>query len=125
MLALHLNEISMKGQNSVLFCSRFTFVGTDKISSQQLQFLTRMHSSRMRTVRLLPVSPPYPGGVPGPGVVYLVARGVPGCVDQCELTISGSSGGSSIVKGGVPGPGGWEGGTCPGGGCTCPGTPPP
>ena len=49
-----------------------------------------MHSSRMRTARLLPVSPRMhcSGGVPGPGV-YLVLGG-----------------------GGVPGPGG--GGTCPG-----------
>ena len=57
----------------------------------------RMHSSRMRTARLLPVSPSmhcsqggggctwsrglgctWSGGVPGPGGVYLVPGGVPG-----------------------------------------------
>ena len=62
---------------------------------------TRMHSSRMRTARLLPVYPSMycsgvylvPGGVPGPGGVYTWSQGV------------------------VPGPGGctWSGGVpCPG-----------
>ena len=61
---------------------------------------TRMHSSRMRTARLLPVSPsmhcPWvvylPGGLPG-GSVYLLVGCT--CLGAC---------------------------TCPGG--TCPGTPP-
>ena len=58
-----------------------------------------MHSSRMSTARLLPVSPrsvpgPGVGGVPGPSGVYLVPGGVSG------------------PEGGVPGP--WGGGTCPG-----------
>ena len=57
-----------------------------------------MHSSRMRTARLLPVSPsmhcsgvvPGPGSVPGPGRVYLVPGGVPG------------PGGGTWSQGGVP-----------------------
>ena len=66
-----------------------------------------MHSSRMYTARLLPVSPSMHcsqgvylvlGGVPGPGGylvqgVYLVQGGVPGL-------------GCAPAQGGVPGPGG-------------------
>ena len=84
-----------------------------------------MHSSRMRTAHLLPISPgmhcsqgegylvwgvyPVPGGVPGPG----------GCT---------WSWGVYLVPGGVPGPGGggvpgqgvctWSGGVPVLGGCT-------
>ena len=74
--------------------------------------LTRMHSSRMRTAHLLPVSPSMhcSGGVPGLGV-YLVPGCVPGPRGWCV------PGGCTWSEGGVP-PGGVylvrEGGTCPG-----------
>ena len=68
----------------------------------QVNFLiTRLHSIRMRTARVLTVSPSMlcTGGVPGPGGVcswwgmYLVLGGVPG------------RGGVPGPRGGVPGPG--------------------
>ena len=90
------------------------------LSSPLNMLTTRMHSSGMRTARLLPVSPSMHcsggctcwGCVPGPG----------GCT--CW--------GVYLVPGGVPGPGGvylpggctWSGGVYLVGGCTCPGTPP-
>ena len=66
-----------------------------------ISFITRMHSSRMRTACLLPVSRSMHcsgggGCVPAPGGMGVPARGVPG-------------------PGGVPGP---RGCTCPGA-CTC------
>ena len=69
----------------------------DSFGATQKDRPTRMHSSRMRTARLLPVSPgmhcsrgdvPGPGEVPGPG----------GC--------TWSQGGTWSGGGGVPGPGG-------------------
>ena len=108
---------------------------------------TRMHSSRMRTARLLPVSPSMhcPGGVPGPGGwglpgpgectwsregvpcpkgLYLVLGGVPGL--ECTWSREGVPGPRGLyLVWGVPGgvyliPGGVPG---PGGGI-CPDTPP-
>ena len=99
--------------------------------------LTRLHSSRMRTARVLTVSPsmlctggsvcsqevcvpgPGPGGVSGPGGVYLVLGvclllgGVPGpggCTGSRGGVpgwgvVSGPGGGAPGL-GGVPGPGG-------------------
>ena len=101
---------------------------------------TRMHSSRMRTARVLTVSLSMlcggGGGVPGPGVpgprgVYLVqgatwsSRGVPGPADGVPGPAGGCVPGLGGVPGleGVPGPGGylvggctWSGGV-PGPGC--------
>ena len=79
---------------------------------------TRMHSSRMRTARLWPVSPgmhfsrggvPGPGSVPGPGRCTWSRGGVPG------------PRGVYLVPGGCT----WSQGVylVPGE-CTCPGTPP-
>ena len=88
---------------------------------------TRMHSSRMRTVRS---SGRISGGVPGPGGVYLVRGGVPGrgCLLWGDLVPGGctwSKGGCLLwgctwSQGGVPGPGGctWSGGVPSPGGCT-------
>ena len=89
-----------------------------------------MHSSRMRTARLLPVSPSihYSGGVPGPRRVYLVggftwSLGVY-LVPGVHLVLGGctwSQGvhlvpGVHLVLGGVPGPRGctWSQGGVPG-----------
>ena len=91
--------------------------------------LTRMHSSRMRTARLMPVSPsmhcsgdvpgqgvylvqggvPGLGGVPAQGVVYLVLGGVPGL--GVYLVQGGTWSGDVYLVGGggVPGPGGVPG----------------
>ena len=100
-----------------------------------------MHSSRMRTARLLPVSPSMHCSrvVPTGGGVYLVQGGVPGpggCTwsGGCVYLVGGVPvPGVYLVPGGVPGLGGcvylvggctwsggctWPGGTCPGG-CTC------
>ena len=83
-----------------------------------------MHSSRMRTARLLPVSPSMHCSrrVPGPGV-YLVPGGVPG--PRGGVPDPGV-GGVYLPRGDVPA---WEGCTCPGeylpGGGTCPATPAP
>ena len=103
-------------------------------------FLTRMHSSRMRTVRnssRLPGGCTWSrgvylvrGGLPGPqggctwspGGVYLVRGGLPGPQGGCTW----SPGGVYLVRGGVPGLGGtWSGGVCTWSwGGSCPGTPP-
>ena len=70
---------------------------------------TRMHSSRMRTVRssgrILGGIPGW--GIPGPGG-YLVRRGsVPGLRGRVYLVQGGVPGlGGYLVLGGVPGPGG-------------------
>ena len=92
------------------------------------QIWTRMHSSRLRTDRLLPVSPSMhcSGGCTwsgGPGV-YLVLRGVPGLGVYLVWGVYLVQGvylawGQCTWSGGVPGRGcTWSGG------CTCPGTPP-
>ena len=88
-----------------------TFYWISQTRSVINKHLTRMHSSRMRTARLLPVSP----SMHCSQGVYLVWRGVPG--------LGGLPG-----LGGVPGPGGctgslgypWSWGVCTwsGGGCT-------
>ena len=122
---------------------------TTQIFLYTISLQTRMHSSRMRTARLLPVSPSmhcsrgsctWSGGVPGPGG-YLV-RGV--CLFWgCTWSQEGVPGlRVYLVQGylgrGVPGPSGvylvWGvylvGGVylvrgCTwSGGCTYPGTPP-
>ena len=81
---------------------------------------TRMHSSRMCTTCLLPISQSMhcswyvylvPGGVPGPGGCTWYPTGVPGLkgvhgpMDVYQVL------GVYLVPGGVPGP---VGGTCPG-----------
>ena len=85
---------------------------SEKSYSSRFVFLTRMHSSRMRTVRSSGrISG---GGVPGPGRVYLVEGGVPG-PGGCTWFRGGvpglggvpGPGGVYLVPGGVPGP--WEG----------------
>ena len=113
----------------------FSFYGYNFLG--QTTCITRMHS-RMRTARLMPVSPSMhcsrgectcPGGVP--------ARG---CTCQGECVPAGGGGGVYLSGGvyllgvGVPGQGVYLPGgcTCPGGvptwglparGCTCSGTP--
>ena len=99
-----------------------------------------MHSSRMRTARLLPVSPSMhcsggitwsSGGVPAGGYlvlgVYLVLGGVPGLGVYLVLGgctwfpggVPGPGGGVYLVPGDVPGPRGVPGlGGVPAGGCT-------
>ena len=122
------------------------------LCGQTNAYETRMHSSRMRTTHLLPISPcmhssgwgcgvylvPGGGGVPGPGGylipgVYLVLGGVPG--PGVVYLFPGVVPGPRGVRG-APGPGGctwsggytwsrrctWSGGV-PGPGGTCPGTP--
>ena len=87
---------------------RYLVPGYSNISDQShLKLLTRLHSSRMRTSRLLPVSPSMHcmGGVSAPGgYLPLVGEGVsaPG-----EIPASGP-GGSAPRREGVPasGPGG-------------------
>ena len=90
--------------------------------------LTRMHSSRMRTAHLLPVShrmhcsrrvEPGPGGVPGPGVVYLVLGGVPTPVVYLVPGGCNWSHGGYLVLGGS---GTWSEGDTWSRGSTCPGT---
>ena len=83
------------------------------VLNNEIQVVTRLHSSRMRTARVLTVSLSMlcgrgctwsrgvylvPGGVPGPG----------GCTWSRGCTWSG---GVYLVPGGVPGPGGctWSG----------------
>ena len=53
---------------------------THCLKMMQVYTSTRLHSSRMRTVRVLTVSLSMlcSGGVPGPGGVYLVWGSVPG-----------------------------------------------
>ena len=76
--------------------------------------ITRMHSSRMRTARVLTVSLSMlcgggctwsRGGVPGQGV-YLVLGGVPGPRGVCCQGVVPGPGGCSCSWGGVPGSGG-------------------
>ena len=85
---------------------------------------TRMHSSRMRTARLLPVSPSMhcsggylvPGGVPSQGDL----PGPGGCTRSWGVYLPG---GCTWPQGDVPGPGGstWPRGDLPGpGGSTWP-----
>ena len=95
-------KIEMVGKQvtflSKIFCSEFcSWMMKDTTT------LTRMHSSRMRTAHLLPVSPSMhcSGGVPGLGV-YLVPRGVYLVFGGCTW-----SWGVYPVKGCVPGPRGW------------------
>ena len=94
-----------------------------------------MHSSRVRTARLLPVSPsmhcsqgvylvrgvPGRGGVPGPGGVYLVLGGVPGpggCTwSRGVYLVRGCTWSWGVYL--VPGVCTWSQGCVPGpGGCT-------
>ena len=111
--------------------------------------ITRLHSSRMRTARVLTVSPSMLctggctwslGGVPGPGGVYLLwgVYLVPGQCTWSQGSVPGPRGvylvpgGCIWSRGGVPGPGGapvptgctWSWGGVPGprgGGSVCSG----
>ena len=78
---------------------------THKHTVMCLHYQKRLHSSRMRTVRALTVSPSMlcaRGGVPGPRGLYLVW----GCTSSWGDRCTWSQGGCTWSQGGVPGLGG-------------------